>query len=186
MIMKEFPSLTTEHLLLRAFQDADAAEVQRLAGNKAIAKMTQDIPHPYKDGMAETWIAGHQAEFEEGKSLIFAIILQDEDILIGTVSFTTIDQENSRASLGYWIGEPFWGKGYATEAAQEILKYGFDVLKLNRIDAEHIGSNTASRKVLQKIGMKHEGTLRQHSQMWDKVEDLELYGILAEEYFSED
>jgi len=186
MSKKPFPTLKTQRLLLRAFQDADAAEVQRLAGNKAIAHMTTHIPHPYEDGMAEKWIASHHSDFESGESIIFAIILKDEGTLIGSIAFTKIEQDDLRASLGYWIGEPFWGKGYATEASLEILKYGFETLNLNRIYADYMGTNLASGKVLRNIGMKHEGTLRQHSQMWDKVEDLELYGILAEEYFSKE
>ena len=87
------------------------------------------------------------------------------------------------AEMGSWIGKPYWNQGYATEAAKAIIKQGFEVMKLNRIHAHHFARNAASGKVLLKIGMKHEGTLRQHVVKWDKFEDIELYGILKVDIF---
>jgi RimJ/RimL family protein N-acetyltransferase len=80
--------------------------------------------------------------------------------------------------MGYWIGKPYWNKGFTTEAAQAIINYGFDILELNRIHAHHFSRNVSSGKVLLKIGMQHEGRFRQHVKKWDKFEDIELYGIL--------
>jgi RimJ/RimL family protein N-acetyltransferase len=86
--------------------------------------------------------------------------------------------------LGYWIGVPYWGKGYATEAANAVVEFGFGTLHLNRIFAHHFAGNTGSGKVLEKIGMRHEGQFRQHIRKWDKFIDIENYGLLAEEYRS--
>jgi len=84
--------------------------------------------------------------------------------------------------LGFWIGKPYWNQGYCTEAARAVVKYGFEVLGLNRIFSRHFASNPASGRVLQKIGMRYEGTLREAYKKLDKYEDLVCYGLLIKEY----
>ena len=95
-----------------------------------------------------------------------------------------IEPEHARAELGYWIGKPYWRNGYATEAARAILQYGFGQLGLNRIHAGHFTRNPGSGRVMQKIGMTHEGHQPRHVKKWDRFEDLELYGILHSQYDS--
>lgn len=175
------PTLKTGRLFLGPFALSDAADVQRLAGSRAIADTTLNIPHPYEDGMAEDWIATHQPAFEAGEQVVFAVSLKAEDKLIGTVGLT-IDSEFGRAELGYWIGEPFWGLGYCTEAAKRAVEFGFSELKLNRVHASHLARNPASGRVLQKVGMSNEGTARQHIKKWGKYEDLVLYGLLRDDW----
>jgi RimJ/RimL family protein N-acetyltransferase len=93
-----------------------------------------------------------------------------------------LDKQQNHAELGYWIGVPYWGCGYATEAARAMIQYGFDVLKLNRIQASHFANNPQSGRVLRKIGMQHEGCLRQHYLKWGEYVDSKVYGILRSEY----
>ncbi len=148
--------LETERLLLRPFMLSDAADVQRLAGNKAIADTTLNIPHPYEDGMAEAWISSHQPGTEAGGLAAFAITLNPGGELIGAISLK-IDAAMQTAEMGYWVGEPFWDAGYCTEAARRIVEYGFKELDLRRIHAMHLERNPASGRVLQKVGMSREG-----------------------------
>jgi len=89
--------------------------------------------------------------------------------------------QHRTAELGYWIGVPYWRKGYATEASSAVVRYGFERLNLNRIFAHHFKRNPASGRVLQKIGMRHEGCLRQAVIKWGEYIDLEMYAILREE-----
>jgi ribosomal-protein-alanine N-acetyltransferase len=84
--------------------------------------------------------------------------------------------------MGYWLGVPYWGQGYATEAGGEVLRYGFEDLKLHRIFASHFEHNPTSGKVLCKLGMHHEGCQRKHILKWNRFVDSELYGILREEW----
>lgn len=175
------PVLETERLSLRPFLLSDASDVQRLAGNWAIADTTLNVPHPYEDGMAEAWISAHQPGFESGDLAVFAITLKSGNELVGAVSLQ-VDRCFDRANLGYWIGEPFWGLGYCTEAATSIVEYGFAELKLQRLHAGHLARNPASGRVMQKIGMLMEGTARQHTKKWGKFEDLVLYGLLRDEW----
>ena len=97
-----------------------------------------------------------------------------------------IASAHRRAELGYWIGAPYWRKGFATEAASAALAFGFETLRLNRIYAHHFAGNTASQRVLEKIGMRHEGRSRRHIQKWDQFVDVENYGLLAEEFLGGD
>lgn len=167
----------TERLLLRRFTLADAPEVQRLAGDKLVAATTLNIPHPYENGMAEQWISTHLKEIEDGKLSNFAITLKDSGQLIGAIGLH-INARFNRAELGYWIGVPHWNKGYCTEAAQAMIKHGFEDQKLHRIFAHYFSTNAASGKVMEKISMKYEGHLRQHVCKDGQYFDLVLYAIL--------
>ena len=180
--MKQQPTIETERLILRPYRMEDAAELQRLIGERDVVTTMTNVPHPYEDGMAEEWIGGRQESFEKGKTVDFAITHRQEGFFIGGISLMKIDQQSERAEIGYWIGKPYWRKGYGTEAAQAIVKYGFETLGLNRINGRHFGNNPASGRTLQKIGMKHEGCQRQAYKKWGKFEDFELYGILRSEY----
>lgn len=175
------PRIETERLILRPFTLDDAPEVQRLAGDMAIAATTTNIPHPYKDGMAEDWIKTHEERFEKGELANFAIVLKKKNNLIGAIGLQ-IKKVHENGELGYWIGKPYWGRGYCTEAAQAVLKYGFRVLKLNRIYATYMSDNPSSGRVMEKIGMRYEGTLRQHVKKWGEYKDLKMYSILKGEY----
>ena len=179
MITKQ-QALETQRLHLRPFSLTDVPIIQKLAGDEAIAATTLNIPHPYEDGMAEEWIGSHQERFEKGEAIIFAITLRDEKTLIGAIGLE-INQPHERAELGYWIGKPYWNKGYCTEAAKEVVRFGFVTYKMHRIYATHFSRNKASGRVMEKIGMQHEGRLRRHVKKWGRFEDLEIYGILLEE-----
>ncbi len=174
-----FPQLKTERLVLRAFDAASAADVARLAGDRDIASNTLRIPHPYSEEMAREWIAPLTSEFEKGESVTFAITFAGE--LIGAISLL-ITREFDRAELGYWIGKPYWGRGYATEAGRAVLAYGFGELGLNRIFAYHFSPTPASGRVMQKLDMTHEGHLRRHTKKWGAYEDEEIYGILKSDF----
>ena len=179
--MGEHPTFETERLILRPFRLDDAPELQRLIGDRDIAATTLNIPHPYENGMAEEWIGKHQERFDKGEGVSFAITHREEGFFIGGMGLH-INKEHENAELGYWVGKPYWNKGYCTEAAQAVVRYGFEVLGLNRIHVAHMRRNPASGKVMQKIGMKHEGCSRQHIKKWGKFEDIESYGILRGEY----
>jgi ribosomal-protein-alanine N-acetyltransferase len=177
-------TLATPRLVLRPFDLRDAPTVQRLAGAREIADTTLNIPHPYDVGMAEQWIAGHESSCQAGTLVVFAIVLRDGMQLIGAIGLT-IDRAADKGDLGYWIGKPFWGEGFCTEAAQAVLDYGFGTLELNRICARHFARNPASGRVMAKIGMTAEGTARQDAIKWGNYEDLVLYGILRHEWSGE-
>jgi RimJ/RimL family protein N-acetyltransferase len=174
------PTLRTERLLLRPFTLADAPRVQALAGAREVAATTLTIPHPYEDGVAEAWITGHAAAWAQGKRLSLAITTEP-DGLVGCIGLS-VAAEHRHAEIGYWIGVPYWNRGFATESAAAVLAYGFGELGLHRIVGRYFARNPGSGKVLQKLGMRHEGTLREHVRRWDRFEDLACCAILEDEW----
>lgn len=178
--MSERPTLSTARLILRPFALSDAADVQRLAGDERVAATTLNVPHPYEDGMAEAWISTHQPKFDAGTLRNFAITLGDSGALVGAIGLA-IDPETQIGELGYWVGVPHWGKGYCTEAARAVVGYGFSN-GLQRIHAHYMATNVASGRVMEKVGMRREGQLRQHVVKNGVRHDMVWFGMLAAEF----
>ena len=173
--------LRTARLHLRSFQREDVPAIVRLAGANEIAATTLNIPHPYAEDEARGFLGKANEDFLAGRSVVFAVSISATRELGGAVGLH-IANAHSHAELGYWIGVPFWGRGFATEAASAAVAFGFETLRLHRIYAHHFAGNTASQRVLEKIGMRHEGRSRQHIQKWGEFIDIENYGLLAEEF----
>jgi ribosomal-protein-alanine N-acetyltransferase len=172
------PSLQTDRLVLRPYSPEDSADLVRLAGSREVAATTLRIPHPYREQDAVAFLAACQADFESGRSARFAVTLLEGGSFMGGVGLR-IEPWQHQAELGYWLGVPYWGQGYATECAQAVVRFGFENLTLHRIFASHLAHNLASGRVLQKIGMQHEGRLRGHVFKWDKFYDSDLYAMLS-------
>jgi ribosomal-protein-alanine N-acetyltransferase len=172
------PVLETNRLILRPFVLSDARDVQRLAGDFAVADTTLNIPHPYLDGAAEEFFSTHQAKYEKGEGITFAITLKVDGGLIGGVGLDVIKRFR-RAEIGYWIAKPFWGHGYATEAGRAVVAFGFDKWSLHKIVGTYLARNPASGCVMRKIGLAQEGLLREHVIKWDRFEDIFTCGILS-------
>ncbi len=177
----KIPTLQTERLVLRPYTLADAPRVQELAGEAVFADATLSIPHPYEDGMAEEWINARSVNLIDEKEATVAITLSDSGELIGSMGMK-LNLTHSRADFGYWIGLPYWNKGYCTEALRVLFNFGFEQLGLERMTSHHFSPNKASGRVMEKAGMKHEGTFRKHFRNNGVLEDIELYGILKEEW----
>jgi RimJ/RimL family protein N-acetyltransferase len=171
------PKIKTKRLFLRPFSLVDAKDVQRLAGEKAISDTVLNIPYPYNDGIAENWIKNHEKSFNDKVGLELAITSKEGNYLIGAIGIVLNNTFNN-GEMGYWVGKPYWNKGYCTEAGNAIIDYAFNTMKLHRIHASHFSTNLASGKVMQKIGMKKEGYLRESAKKDNVYKDLVIYGIL--------
>ncbi len=187
--MDPFPTLRTDRLVLREFATADAPELHRLAQSREVARMMLHLPHPYEEGTAEEWIRGLRPMFESGKGTAFAVVVREGGTLIGTVSLytrapdgTAVFGEEGTGLLGFWLGVPYWNKGYATEAVAEVVRYGFEERGLRRIRANHFGSNEASGRVLRKVGMSHAGTRPNYYEKWGNTEDREEYVLPVQKW----
>ena len=102
--------------------------------------------------------------------------------LIGLIGLDSLDARHESAELGFLVDERYWGHGYASEAAAVVLLFGFESLKLNRVYARHLVSNTASARVLRKVGMKREGLLREFARKDNGFEDAVIRAILRREW----
>ena len=170
----------TVRLCLRPFSEADAPDVERLAGDRLIADTTQNIPHPYPPGAGVEWIAKHEGIWAAGEGAAFAMVDRTTGALVGGIGLM-IERAHASAELGYWVGVPYWNAGYATEAARVVLAHGFDG-GLHRIHARHLTRNPASGRVMTKIGMTFEGILREAALKWGRFEDVAVYGMLQREF----
>jgi RimJ/RimL family protein N-acetyltransferase len=171
------PTLETQRLKLRPYAEADIEELLLIIGAREVAATTLRIAHPYTEQDARDFLAITK---EAGK-LWLAITRSSDDRLIGGIGLR-VDEQHQHAELGYWLGVPYWGQGYATEASREIIRYGFETLGLHRIFASHFRQNPTSGRVLEKLGMRYEGCQREHLRKWDQFVDSELYGILRQEW----
>ncbi|MGF6949976.1 ribosomal-protein-alanine N-acetyltransferase [Neobacillus sp. B4I6] len=135
------------------------------------------LPYPYSIDDALSWIEHHLDNFNANKSYEFAITDKESGELYGAIALSN-NQKFNNGELAYWIGEKFWGNGYATEAAQTILNFAFEEKQYHKVFARYFNSNPASGKVMQKLGLKKEGILIDHVRKENRFEDLVYFGII--------
>ena len=144
------PVLETKRLAMRAPRLEDAKTVAALVNDRRIAENVARIPHPYQMSDAESFIAGAN---KAGGEAVFLITLRDETV-IGACSLM---MQDATPELGYWLGLPYWGKGYATEALHAVIDYAFTDLAYTSLQAGARVTNPASRRVLEKCGFQWTG-----------------------------
>ena len=148
---RSIPVLETERLILRAPTLEDVKAVAALANDRRIAENTLRIPHPYRRADAEAFVSAANLDDQE---IVFLTTLRDGTVL-GACGIAMLD--GNAPELGYWLGAPYWGCGYATEAARALIDYGFTDLGYERLVSGARVSNPASRRVLEKCGFQWTG-----------------------------
>ena len=140
--------IRTKRLTLRPLLASDAKAIAGLAGDWDVASMTSRIPFPYDDSLAAEWIDGQSAgDFVRGIEL--------NGQLIGAAGY--FPNTDGAIEIGYWIGKPWWGHGFATEAARALIHYCFTNAGLSKLSCCHFIDNHGSRRVIQKLGFKRIG-----------------------------
>jgi RimJ/RimL family protein N-acetyltransferase len=176
------PSLVTERLVLRELQLGDAASIAAGAGDRRVARFLIQVPSPYPVALARRWLTSRVEWWEAGRGVTFAIARRTHPhICLGTVSLRRYSRDH-RAELGYWLSHAAWGSGIATEACTAAVDFGFRELNLARIYAQVLAGNTASQRVLEKIGMATEGVKRSHIRRGSSLVDVIFYGLLRSEW----
>lgn len=175
--------LTADLVRMRPLDLRDIPKVQRLASAKEIAENTF-VPHPYPPEGAREFVEKARQQWQDDEAYVFAIIERARGVFVGCMGIHP-QPAHRRAEVGYWIGLPYWGRGYASAALRLIIGFGFDTLKLNRIAAGHFPRNPASGRVMQKANMTYEGRLR--GALWhrDEYRDEVRYGILRQDYLQQ-
>lgn len=138
-------------VVLRTFDVRDASLVQRLAGEREVAETTAVIPHPYPDGAAEDWIAAQARERAAAREYTYAVTAIDESMLVGAISLRLAAGDEN---LGFWIGRPYCGRGYATAALRAVIALAFALLDVDALTAAHLVRNPGSGRVMEKCGMR--------------------------------
>jgi 8-oxo-dGTP diphosphatase len=148
-----FAPLATERLVLRPVEPGDRDQILALAGDWEVARYLTRVPFPYRAEQAEQWIAHARRSLRAGSEIALAITLREEGTMIGCVGIDLAVPRRSGA-LGYWLGRPYWGQGYASESCRRMLDYAFSVLNLQRLEADVLKQNRASIRVLESVGFK--------------------------------
>lgn len=170
--MKTFPTLHTPRLTLGQLEINDIPTIIEYASNPNISKMLRTMPYPYAEKDAIFWLNRSRTTFEKETAYIFRIGLADTGEFMGGIGLH-IKQEHQKAIIGYWIGESFWGKGYMTEALSAVLKFGFETLNLNKMQAVHKENNPQSGKVMIKNGM-----IKEAEMVDDEFKDGQFYTLI--------
>ena len=139
--------LETNRLILRPPAPSDIASITSWLGDYDVARMTSRAPHPYSEDDAEALVAS-------GEPNRFVITRKTDGVFMGLTGLHAGDDYE----FGYWLGKPFWGMGYATEAAYRLVTYAFEVLGLETVHAGWFYDNPASGHVLAKLGARHNGS----------------------------
>jgi RimJ/RimL family protein N-acetyltransferase len=147
------PTLATERLLLRGVVNADAGALFKLANDPAVAVMTTNIPHPYTEADAEAWVARCRT-IDWSREASFVIEHRHFGV-VGGIGFRP--GPLGRPELGFWLGRPFWNRGYATEAARAALDWARRDWRKAMVVAGHFADNPASGQVLCKAGFLYTG-----------------------------
>jgi RimJ/RimL family protein N-acetyltransferase len=168
-----FPtSISTDRLTLRPYRSEDAPRVRALADDYDIAKMVASFPHPYPEGLAESWIGTHDTLRAARKGYPFAIEVDGE--VVGSIGVE--DTGNGDFELGYWLGRAYWNKGLATEAATAVLRFAFGWRALPYLRSRFITENRASARVLDKAGFLATGRERLFHKVRNR--DVELTNVI--------
>ncbi|HET8617142.1 MAG TPA: GNAT family N-acetyltransferase [Actinomycetales bacterium] len=174
------PTLQTERLRLRPFGEADAGALFALHSDEHALRYW-DSP-PWSDAArAQPFIERCRKMADDGTGVRLAVDRRDDGAFVGWCSFSRWNPDFRSGALGYCFCSTWWGRGYATEAAGALLDWAFDTLDLNRVQAETDTRNTASARVLEKLGFLLEGTLREDCVVNGDVSDSWVYGLLRRE-----
>jgi ribosomal-protein-alanine N-acetyltransferase len=172
-------ALSKERFEIRLWQEGDEEALARLANNHRIWRnLTNRFPHPYEHADAVAWVAGANLQPENAQH--FAIVVDDE--VFGSVGFERLQDLHTRtAEIGYWIGEPFWGRGIATRALTAATTLAFEDFDFVRLQAGVLEWNPASCRVLEKVGYTLEGRLKKQVYKDGEVCDKFLYALIRED-----
>jgi ribosomal-protein-alanine N-acetyltransferase len=163
---------------LRPFQDRDAESLCRIINEDQVRQAMVTITYPFSEADAMKFIEESNTSHQKR----FAVLQQGKNDLLGCVSLLEIDRTHLQAELSFFMSERASGKGLMTEAGKILIKYAFTSLALNRIYAFHLVDNIGSAKVLEKLGLIPEGTLRERVKKNGQFYDVRLLSLLKREF----
>ena len=169
------PPLRSARLILRPLERTDAPTVAELAGDWQLARWTADIPHPYDAAMARDFIAWAQDELTGQRRFFFAMVARASGDLVGVISLTRNGADEGE--IGYWVGLPYQGRGFAREAAGAMIAMAFEALALRRVVAACRPDNERSWRVMESCGMRYVEDVRRWSMARRETFQLALYAI---------
>lgn len=180
-LFANLPVIETPRLRLRKLSMRDASDVYDYASDPEVAEhVTWEHHRNISDSMHFLRIMIQQ--YADGLPSPWAIVYKELGKLVGTIGYHVWSPANSCAEVGYALAKDYWNKGIMTEAFEEVIRFGFEKMNLNRIEATCKLANTASEKVMLKCGMKFEGIMRKKLFAKGEYHDLKLYALLKSEH----
>lgn len=179
--IRNFPDLRTPRLLLRRLRMEDLDDIFAYASDPQMTPFVFWEPHRTTEDTRE-FLGRTLRGYEEGLPPTWGIQHVADGVIIGACAFHEVSAMHARGEIGYALARKYWGQGLMTEAVRAMVDYGFNTLRLNRIEARCDVENTASWRVMEKVGMKFEGVLRQNIILHGRPRDARMYGILHEDW----
>ena len=183
-VFMNMPRLETERLILRRMAVSDADDMYSYASRADVTEYLLWNPHPTKKYTVD-YLRYIGTRYNAGEFYDWAVVEKESGRMIGTCGFTRFDPPHDSAEIGYVLNPDFHGKGYATEAAQRVVKYGFEELGLHRIEAKFMEGNDASLRVMEKLGMQFEGYRRESMLVKRRYRTIGICAMLRNEWFLE-
>lgn len=176
-VFSHLPVLETDRLLLRPMRMSDARDLFAYARDPEVSRHVLWEPHQSISDSRQM-LRAVRWQYHRGLPSSFAIALRESGRMIGTIGFMWINTEYRSAEVGYSLARSYWNQGLMTEALKKVLSFGFDTLRLNRIEAQHETDNPASGRVMARCGMRYEGTMRQRIVNKGRYADVAVYAML--------
>jgi len=174
--MNIFPTLTTERLDLVEIQQRHLSDIYLLFSDKKVIEYYNVLPLK-SEQEGQKLLEWFRNRFKDGLGIRWGIALKGETNIIGTIGFNNYTQKH-RANIGYDLKSSYWNRGYMTEALQAAIDFGFNILDINRIEAEVMQGNVISEKLLEKLNFRREGVLRQWMLWNEQYYDMTMYSLL--------
>ena len=180
-LFRDYRELQSQRLLLREITARDVSDIFEIYSDPEVMLYFDDR-FAFQDlSEAEQMISGYQNEIRDQNGMRWGIVLKESGKLIGTCGFHAISDYHKRIETGYDLNRHYWGKGFMSEALSLIIDHAFTVSDVNRIEAFVETPNTASRSLLEKLGFKLEGLLREHEMCRGNLIDIQILSLLRKD-----
>ena len=180
-LFSHMPTLCTDRLILRPMRVSDAVDMYRYARREDVTTYLLWSPHPSVD-YTRDYLKYIETRYRLGEFFDWAVTERVGGRMIGTCGFTTIDAPNDAGEIGYVLNPEFHGQGLGTEAARAVVRFGFEVIGLHRIEAKFMQGNTPSRHVMEKLGMTFEGYRREAMFVKGSYRTIGVCSVLADDF----
>ncbi len=182
-IFVPYPTIHTDRLLLRMVKRQDAADLFELCRRPETSEFSMWHPHGSIDD-TKALINYQISRYRRRECTFFAVEHKQSGKVIGTCSYVSLEDDFKIAEIGYSILSDLWGQGYGTEVADALTGFAFDRIGAQRVYARVLPENTASAKVLERIGFSYEGTLKKGFYFDGKVSDVMVYAMTDDEFYA--
>lgn len=178
---EKLPTLLGSRVSLRRLEDRDAADLFAIFSDPVVMRYWSWTPWT-DQAAAVGMIESTRRQFADRTLYQWGVTLRDKDSVIGTCTLADVNVQNRRAEIGFILRRDCWGRGIMTDATRTLLGFAFDQLNLHRIEADVDPRNEPSIRLLERLGFKREGYLRERWLVGDEVNDTEFYGLLRREW----